>query len=167
MAELQFRMLPKAAPQKIKALVYLSAYMPQDGQSILDLAKMDRDSHLGKPGYLVLAPDYSTASIKPEDKADIFANDANETDRAAIVDSLITEPAAPQGIPVKLTDANWGQLPKFYIETTKDHCVSPDLQEQMMSKTKLVKVTKLDAGHASYMTKPHDVSAAIIYAAKH
>jgi pimeloyl-ACP methyl ester carboxylesterase len=155
----------EAAPDKIKSLVYLSAYLPQDGQSLMDLAKTDRDSHMGKPGNLVLAPDYSTASIYPDARADIFANDANDADRTVIVNSLIPEAAAPQGMPVKLTSANWGRVPKFYLETTQDHCVSPYLQEQMISHAKLVKVTKIDAGHASYITKPKDVVAGIEYAA--
>jgi pimeloyl-ACP methyl ester carboxylesterase len=157
----------EAAPDKIKALVYLSAYLPQDGQSLMDLAKIDRDSHMGKPGNLVLTPDYSSASINPEAKADIFANDANDADRVIIVDSLIPEAAGPQGVPVKLTDANWGRVPKFYLETTQDHCVSPYLQEQMISHAKLVKVTKIDAGHASYITQPHAVAEGIEYAASH
>ncbi len=157
----------EAAPEKIKALVYLSAYLPQDGQSLMDLAKTDRDSFMSKPDNLVLAPDYSTASINPEAKGDIFANDANEADRAAIVRSLVPEAAAPQGMPVKLTPANWGRVPKFYLETTQDHCVSPYLQELMISRATLVKVTKIDAGHASYITKSADVVAGIEVAAKH
>jgi pimeloyl-ACP methyl ester carboxylesterase len=157
----------EAAPDKIKALVYLSAYLPQDGQSLMTLAQMDRDSYLGKPGNLVVAGDYSVASIKEDQKAEIFGNDATGADRDAIAASLIPEPAAAQGMPVKLTDANFGRVPKYYIETTEDRTVSPFLQEQMMSHTKLVKVTKIDAGHASYITQPAAVAAAIMEAAKH
>jgi pimeloyl-ACP methyl ester carboxylesterase len=157
----------EAAPDKIKALVYLSAYLPQDGQSLMTLANTDRDSYLAIPGNLVLSADYSVASIKDDQKAAIFANDAIEEDRDEIVQSLIPEAGAPQGMPVKLTSANFGRVPKFYIETTQDHCVSPYLQEQMISQTDLVQVTKIDAGHASYITQPHQVAAAILEAANH
>jgi pimeloyl-ACP methyl ester carboxylesterase len=156
----------EAAPGNIKALVYLSAYLPQNGESLVSLSKMDRDSWLGKPGNLVLTPDYSLASIKDDQKAEIFANDATGVEREAIAASLIPEPAGPQGMPVKLSEGNFGRVPKYYIETTKDRTVSPFLQEQMTAKTKLVKVTKLDAGHASYITKPKLVAAAILDAAK-
>jgi pimeloyl-ACP methyl ester carboxylesterase len=156
----------EAAPHKIKALIYLSAYLPQNGESLMTLAQMDRDSHLGKPGNLVLAADYSVASIKEDQKAEIFGNDAQGADREAIAASLIPEPAAAQGIPVKLTAANFGRVPKYYIETTQDRTVSPFLQEQMMSHTKIVKVTKIAAGHASYITQPAAVAAAIMDAAE-
>ncbi len=36
-----------AKPAKIKTLVYLAAYLPQDGESMLSLAKQDRDSKAG------------------------------------------------------------------------------------------------------------------------
>lgn len=157
----------EAAPDKIKAIVYLSAYLPQNGQSLMDLAKIDRDSHMGKPGNLVLSPDYTLASINPEAKADIFANDASDEDRQLIVASLIPEPAGPQGMPVKLTDQNWGRVPKYYLETTRDNCVSPYLQEQMISHAKIEKVIKIDAGHASYITRPQAVAEGIEYAATH
>jgi len=157
----------EAAPEKIKALVYLSAYLPQDGQSLMSLAQTDRDSYLAKPGNLVLAPDYSTASIKDEQKAEIFGNDATGEDRDAIAASLIAEPAAAQGMPAHLTEARFGKVPKYYIETTQDRTVSPFLQEQMIGHAKLVKVTKINAGHAAYITQPNAVAAAIIEATKH
>jgi len=48
----------EAAPHKIRALVYLSACLPKDGESLMTLAQTDRDSYLGKSGNLVLTPDY-------------------------------------------------------------------------------------------------------------
>ena len=155
----------EANPEKIKALVYLSAYLPKDGQSLMSLASTDKDSHLAKPGNLVLSADYSVASIKEEQKAKIFANDAKGEDQDAIVKSLISEPGIPQGVPVHLTRARFGCVPKFYIETTNDNCISPYLQEQMLSNTQLVKVRKIDAGHASYVTAPEQVAEAILEAA--
>ena len=156
----------ESAPDKIKALVYLSAYLPTDGQSMVALAQTDRDSYLSKPGNLVLAPDYSVASIKDDQKAEIFGNDADGADRDAIAKSLIPEPAGPQGTSVKLSPDRFGRVPKYYIETTLDHTVSPFLQEQMIARTKLVKTTKIKAGHAAYITQPKLVAAAILEAAK-
>jgi len=155
----------EAAPDKIKALVYLSAYLPQDGESLLALAQLDRDSYLGKPGNLEFTPDYALASIKEDQKAVIFANDALEADLETIVASLSPEPAGPQGMPVHLTETKFGRVPKFYIQTLQDHTVSPYLQELMMSHTQLVKVSQIDGGHASYITQPQAVAAAILDAA--
>lgn len=64
-----------------------------------------------------------------------------------------------------MTSANFGRVPKYYIETLRDHAVTPGLQEQMIAHGDVKKVIKIDAGHASYVTKPHEVAAAIEYAA--
>ena len=152
----------EAAPDRIKILVYLAAYLPKDGQSLIDLAMTDKDSYLAKPGNLEFAPDFSVASIKDDQKGDIFANDATPTDRDSIVSSLIPESAAPQQMRVTLTAENFGRVPKYYIQTTQDHCVSPFLQAQMIADVELVKLKKIDAGHAAYITQPKAVVEAIL-----
>lgn len=45
-------------PGSIKKLVYLAAYLPANGQSLLDLAKTDSGCHIGK----FLLTDHATAS---------------------------------------------------------------------------------------------------------
>lgn len=156
----------EAVPEKVRALVYLSAYLPKDGQSLQSLAMTDKDSNLAVPGNLILSPDYKFASIKQDAKADTFANDASQPDKKEIVDSLIPEPAGPQGVPAKLTAERFGKVRKYYIETTTDHCVSPYLQESMLQTTPVTKVFKVEAGHASYITNPDAVVSAIVEVAE-
>lgn len=156
----------EAEPEKIKSLVYLSAYLPQSGQSLDSLAHTDPDSVLAKPGNFVISDDHKYASIKEEAKADAFANDADAEGKKLIVASIIKEPLAPLGTPVTLTDAKFGTVKKFYISTTEDHAVTPALQARMVEATPVEKVFKIKAGHASFVTDPDDVTAAIIEAAQ-
>ncbi|HKI26236.1 MAG TPA: alpha/beta fold hydrolase [Candidatus Sulfotelmatobacter sp.] len=152
----------EAIPEKIEALVYLSAYLPQDGQSMRDLAQTDTDSRLGKDGNFVMTPDYKYAFVKPDQAVAIFGDDATGADREAIGESLIREPLAPMANMVKLTAERFGRVPKYYIETTADAVVSPALQERMMAGTKLRRTFKINAGHASYVTRPSEVAGAIL-----
>jgi pimeloyl-ACP methyl ester carboxylesterase len=50
----------QAAPEKIKALVYLSAYLPRNGDSLQSLSQTDKDSKLGQDGTLLFRPITST-----------------------------------------------------------------------------------------------------------
>jgi pimeloyl-ACP methyl ester carboxylesterase len=152
----------EAAPERIAALVYLSAYLPKDGESLQSLAQTDADSALGKDGNFVMSPDYAYASIKQESGADIFGNDASPADRAAIAKSLIREPLAPMATPIKLTADRFGRVPKYYIETTEDRTVSPSLQQRMIAASGVKRVFKINAGHASYITQSADVARAIL-----
>ena len=156
----------EAEPDKIKSLVYLSAYLPKSGQSLDSLAHTDADSVLAKPGNFIVSDDHKYASVKDEAKADAFANDADAEGRKLIVASMIKEPLAPLATPVTLTDEKFGKVKKFYISTTEDQAVSPSLQARMLEATPVDKVIKIKAGHASFVTDPDEVTAAIIEAAK-
>jgi len=54
---------------------------------------------------------------------DIFCADCSETEAAAIRAHAASEPLAPLTQPVKVTDANFGRVPRVYIETTQDRAV--------------------------------------------
>lgn len=152
----------EAAPEKILALIYLSAYLPQDGQSMRDLAATDADSRLAKDGNFVMTPDYAFASIKPDQAGQIFATDASLDDRGIVAKSLIREPLAPMGGGVRLSAERFGRVPKYYISTTQDAVVSPALQDRMIAGAPIQRVFKLEAGHASYFTKPHEVAGIVL-----
>ena len=151
----------EATPDKIKALIYLSAYLPKDGDSLQSLSQTDADSKLGQDGNFVVSPDYKYASVKPEHFADLFGNDATGDAKEAIGRSLIREPLAPMANPVKLTPERFGSVPKYYMETTRDVVVSRSLQERMIKQGDVKNVFRIDAGHASYITQPHAVAQAI------
>lgn len=155
----------EGAPEKIKALVFLAAYLPRNGDSLQTLAQTDKDSLLGRPGNLQISANHRWARIKNTVKADIFANDARCKHATAVVASLLPEPLAPLGTPVTLGQ-RFDSVPKFYIMTTRDKAVSADLQSRMVNGAQQVrKVTKIDAGHAAYATRPAKVAKAIEEAA--
>ena len=134
----------------------------KEGESTQALSVTDQDSRFGKDGNFIVSPDYKYASIKAENAAGIFGNNAQDGDRDVIAKSLIPEPLAPMTNPAKLTAERFGRVPKFYIETAKDLVVSPALQERMIQQAGIPLVFKINAGHASYVTRPDDVVSAIL-----
>lgn len=130
------------------------------------LAQTDADSELSDDGNFVISPDYKYASVKADRAVEIFGDDATGSDRDTIGKSLIREPLAPMGMPVKLTAQRFGNAPKHYIETTQDVVVSTALQERMMQGAKIQQVFKIEAGHASYTTQPGEVAKAIVTVAQ-
>ena len=156
----------EAEPDKIKALVYLSAYLPKSGQSLDILAHTDADSVLSKPGNFIVSDDHEYASVLDEAKADAFANDADGDVRNLIVASIIKEPLVPLATPVTLTDERFGKVKKYYVMTTEDHTISPSLQARMIEATPVDKTIKIESGHASFVTHPDEVTDAIIQAAE-
>lgn len=63
-------------PDKIEKLVYLSAYLPKNGESLQDLAEGDADSLIGR--NLQFAADYSTGTLPAEIAVEVFAGDCSD-----------------------------------------------------------------------------------------
>lgn len=156
----------EAIPEKIDTLVYLAAYLPRSGESLVSLAGMDHYSILGQEGNFILADDFTYASVNRDVFAAGFCPDCTEEQRTVVAASQLDEPLAPQNEPVTLTADNFGSVRKAYIMTAQDVIVSPQLQALMLSYTPVERVLALDAGHSPYISQPGALAALLIEAAR-
>jgi pimeloyl-ACP methyl ester carboxylesterase len=145
-------------PDKIKTLVYVSAYLPQSGDSLVSLSGVDHWNGFTQENFVV-APDYSYAEVLERDRLNIFCGDCNEADAVLIRDGLIKEPLAPLGTPVTLTAEKFGKVPKVYIETTDDNAVSYLLQVIMQRNVAVDQHVWLHTSHAPFITMPNELAA--------
>ncbi len=142
----------EAIPNQIASLVYLAAYLPSDGDSLLSLAKEDHISALAEEGNLSFSDDRAVASVATERFAELFCPDCRDTNIEAVTASALGEPARPLAEPISLTDENFGTVPKVYILTAQDIVVGPQLQVLMLGHTPVDQIFVLDTGHAPYVT---------------
>ena len=154
----------EAAPQKIRTLVYVAAYLPKDGQSLLDLGNSDKDSKIGP--HLQIMKDKGIAAVEYAARADLFCLDCNDQFREEIPNLIVDEPLAPLVTPVHLTADRFGTVDKVYIYTAKDRVVSPSLQAIMVAATPVRKEITIDTGHTPFLTDPHGLAQDIEMAAK-
>lgn len=154
----------EAQPKKVKTLVYLAAYLPKNGDSLLSLATVDRDSKMGP--QLDIDKDKGIASVKRAARADLFANDGPDGLRQAIPDLIIDEPLGPLATPAALSAARFGMIDKVYIHTAQDQVVSPYLQDQMVAATPVRLELTLNTGHTPFLTDVPGLTAAIERAAQ-
>jgi pimeloyl-ACP methyl ester carboxylesterase len=156
MAGMIISQVAERIPDRIEQLVYICAYLPQDGQSAFDFS--DPDSLL--PPNLVLGADQRTATIKPEAIVPIFAADCPVAVQQLVVARHRPEPLSPFQAKVTLTDARFGRVPKCYIETLNDVGISTNLQRQMLLRNGTVAhVTALDCGHSPFFARPQELTA--------
>ncbi len=152
-------------PGQIKELVYLAAYLLQNGESLLSLAKQDADSHIGK--YLQIDQANGSANVAKDGVIDVFAADAPAQVGDYIANNIKPEPLAPLATPVTLTDANFGSVKKVYIHTTDDHAVSFTLQKTMVKNNGHVsKEYSLPSSHTPFISMPDKLAAVLIIESK-
>jgi pimeloyl-ACP methyl ester carboxylesterase len=151
-------------PAKIKTLVYVAAYLPKDGQSLLDLGNGDHDSKIGPA--LQVKKDQGIISIAYASRADLFASDGPPALKEAIPSLIVDEPLAPLATPIHLTADQFGRVDKVYVHTANDVVVSPWLQAQMVAATPVRLEVTIQSGHTPFLTQPDALVAAIEQAAR-
>jgi pimeloyl-ACP methyl ester carboxylesterase len=146
-------------PTQIKELLYIGAYVPKNGESLLTLANTDPDSHAGKN----LLPDEKAgvAGIVKANIIDVFAADASPSMAEYMVANFKPEPLAPLATPVSLTEENFGRVKKTYVHTLNDHVISLPLQESMAKNAGIVRTYSLPSSHTPFQSMPLVVAAII------
>ena len=158
MAGMVISAVAEQMPDKIDKLIYLSAYLPKDGDDLQTLSSGDPESLIGP--NLAFAADFSSASLPSDVVVQVFAGDCSDEIKALVVAKNKPEPLAAFQTKVVLTDANFGRVPKFYIETLKDQGVGNGLQRKMVAANGHVQqVYSLDCSHSAYFAKPAELTA--------
>ena len=143
---------------KVSALVYVSAFAPDSGQSINDLIK-----GLPAPPYLeTLGKDERGFLYLPaQSVARYFAPDL-----PAAQQKLLTVTQGPWFygcLDDKVTHAAWHEKPAWWVLSEKDQIIDPRLQHGMAATIKAA-VIPVPVGHLALLTRPADVAAAILAA---
>ncbi len=152
------------APGKVKVLVFMAAYLPHDGDSLVSLANQDPDAKVGP--HLQIKKEQGIASIEYSARADLFANGGPEGLRKAIPDLILDEPLAPLATPVHVTAGGFGGIAKVYIHTAMDQVISPAFQVKMVASTPVRREFTLPTGHTPFLTDPDGLAADIEQAAQ-
>ena len=164
MAGMVISQVAEDMPGSIKKLVYLAAYLPLNGQSLLDLAQTDAGSHAGK--FLQIDQTNGSAGIRKEGAVDIFVADAPKNVQDKFAKGVQPDPLAPFAIPVKLSEAGFGATAKVYIYTTEDHALSYPKQQAMAKSANIVQQHTLKSSHTPFISMPGKVAAILIAEAK-
>lgn len=143
----------EARPDKIETLVYLSAFLPGDGESLLQLAQQDRETHIF--AHLTFAEDQGYVAFADDATAikDIFCNDCSDADIQRARPLLVPDPLAPLVTPVQTTEGKFGRIPRVYIECSRDQAIGPALQRQMYTAT-LCRIITMDTSHSPFFSAP-------------
>ena len=142
----------------VAGLVYIAAFIPDQGQSALDLLGQapaaNNDMRATSDGFLYLDP-----AAFPAD----FAADVAKPEAVFMAHSQQMLAKAAAGAPV--TVAAWHQKKCWALVATKDHNLNPDL-ERSMDKHAGCETVEVPGSHAVYISKPADVARLIERAAK-
>lgn len=144
-------------PAKIQLLVYLTAFLPQNGETLLQIAGKNTDSLLmpnltanGEQGYFTFR---EGAPLK-----EIFYADCPDEDVARARLLLVPQAIAPMATPVKITAERFGRVPRAYIECLRDRTISPSIQKMMYLATPCQTILSMDTSHSPFFSAPRELA---------
>ncbi len=140
---------------KVAALVYVTAFAPDKGESIQTLLAHPPP---GAPAPPILPPQDGFLFLDPAKFAASFAADV-AADKAAFM-AASQVPCGAETFSAAVTTPAWRTKPSFYLVSTADKMIPPPLQ-QSMAKRAGATVTEAEGSHAIFVSKP-DVVASVI-----
>ena len=142
----------EARPDKIAALVYLTAFLLPNGGANIDIAGRDPSRPL--PQNTVVAPDGKTTTVRREALKEIFYQDCSDEDVAYAADHLVPQSAEPRTAKMRTTPENFGRVRRVYIECTLDNALLPEAQKEMHTALPCERVISMEAGHSPFFSQP-------------
>lgn len=151
----------EAVPEKIERLIYLGAFVPQNGQSLLELASLDTEGQLAP--LLVPSADHLTLEISDASKIpSVFCEDGTAETKKQLIDKYRADPAIPFNNTVVLSDAKFGSVVKSYIHTANDKALGLSLQNKMVETGNIKDVYSIQSSHSPHLSKPEELTKLLI-----
>ncbi|MEG3109612.1 MULTISPECIES: alpha/beta hydrolase [unclassified Pantoea] len=142
----------------VAGLVYIAAFQPEQGDSLLSLAK----KYPPAAQSITETPDHFLY-IKPENFHADFAADLPVKETNLLAQSQLMPAVAaftaPAGVPA------WKTKPSWAVVATQDRAINPEL-ERFMAKRAHSTITELKGNHAIYASQPEKIATLIEKAAQ-
>ena len=145
---------------KVAALVYITAFAPDKGESVQTLIK---DPPPGAPVPPILPPVDGYLFLDRTKFHASFAGDVSEAKAAFLADSQV--PWGLGALSGSITEPAWKSKPSWYLIATEDKMIPPPAQRQMAARARAT-VAEAAGSHAIYISKPEAVAALITKAAQ-
>jgi pimeloyl-ACP methyl ester carboxylesterase len=139
----------------VTALVYISAFAPDQGESVNTLlAGFPQDA----PQPPILPPVDGFLFLDRDKFHEAFAGDLPAEEAAFMADSQV--PWGVEALGGQISEAAWHAKPSWYLLTTEDRMIPPAAQRSMSGRAG-ARVTEVAASHSGYISQPAVVARLI------
>jgi pimeloyl-ACP methyl ester carboxylesterase len=146
--------------ENVAALVYITAFAPDTGESVLTLiGTFPQDG----PQPPILPPEDGFLLLDRDKFAQSFANDLPADEAAFMADSQT--PWGLDAAGAEVTDAAWHSKPSWYLIATDDHMIPPPAQRTMAERIGAT-VSEAAGSHSIYVSEPQATADVIKQAAR-
>lgn len=143
-------------PEGIEKLVYLTAFLLRDGETLIGAASQ---SPTRVAGLTVRSADRLSTMVNLEMIREVFYAQCADEDVALAALLLQPQAMAPMATAQSLTAARFGRVPRVYIECLRDRVIPPVLQRAMYEASPCEKVLSIDTDHSAFFSRPGELAS--------
>jgi pimeloyl-ACP methyl ester carboxylesterase len=150
-------------PERLAHLVFLDAFVPEDGQAVLDLITFPRaawEERVRTEGFGWLIP--SLAPVPWDEFVRDVWRVTDEADRRWMVERFVPTPFKVFTDPVRRTNPAAARLPRTYVRCLQHPSPLFDRYAAMARRTEGWRLRELDAAHEPFVTAPRELAAVLL-----
>lgn len=147
----------ESCPDQVAALVYVCAFLPRNGDSLVTWASQDLESMVN-PSTVEMRPEGAAAGFKREHARTAFYLNCSEEEAAMAESRLCDQAIAPFATPVKTTPERWGRISRYYVECTGDRAITLKLQHEMQKQSPCRKTFFIQTDHSPFLSAPEELA---------
>lgn len=151
-------------PDRVILLVYVGAFVPAEGQSLVDLVAYPEAADDQVQANMVVQGDPPVAILPPDAARHALYNCATDEQAAWAAERLGPQPVGAFETRVAIPEANraaFDALPRAYILCRQDRAIPPAMQRRMASERLCHPVLELDADHWPWMCCTREFTEAL------
>ncbi|HEX2703211.1 MAG TPA: alpha/beta fold hydrolase [Solirubrobacteraceae bacterium] len=139
-------------PDRIARLVYLGAFLPRDGQSLLDLTQLPEGADDQVQANLTIEDRPAVGALTPKVLSHALFNRCTQRQLAWALERTRPQPLAPFLEPVRVGPNAFDPARRVYIRCARDHAIPPALQRRMADESPCAEIHELDSDHSPFLT---------------
>jgi pimeloyl-ACP methyl ester carboxylesterase len=151
-------------PERVAALVYVTAFLPGDGQSLMDLTALPEGADDQVQANLVVAGDPPVATMPAGASRQALFACCDDAQAAWASQRMGPQPVIPFTQPVSLGGAGadaFADLARAYVSCTLDRAIPLALQRRMLQDAGCDPVIELATDHSPWISRTDELVAAL------
>lgn len=148
-------------PKRVAALVYVAAFLPKSGQSLLDLTKLPEGADDQVQANITVEGDPPVAIMPAAASYQALYGCCPEDVAAGAIARHRPQPIAPFVTPVSIPPGSLSGIPRYYVLCRRDRAIPPALQRRMIAENPCADVVEIDTDHTPQLSMTNELANAL------
>ena len=144
-------------PARVASLIYVAAFLPQHGQSLLDLTRLPEGSDDQVQANLVVEGEPPVATMPADAARPAIYGCCSDEVAAWAIERRGPQAVAPFGEPATIPEGVFDDIPRSYVLCRRDRAIPPALQRLMLERAGCTEVVELDTDHVPHLSATNEL----------